>query len=171
SFTFKIEVTNPGTEDLVLTELVDDVYGNLNGRGTCATGGTIEPGETYACEFTVEFTGNGGASQTDTVTATGEDDEGNQVEDIDDAVIRLVAPPVSPTVSPPPTLRPAPPAPPAPPRPQAPSVLSRTGGALLPFLALALALIAGGMVLRSSGPAFDAGRPAGRPRRRADRRR
>ncbi|CAN5806197.1 hypothetical protein BH23ACT12_BH23ACT12_16020 [soil metagenome] len=33
-----MEVKNPGTEPIVLTELVDDIYGNLNGEGSCDTG-------------------------------------------------------------------------------------------------------------------------------------
>ena len=34
-----------------LTSLVDSAFGNLNGQGTCATGGTIAGGATYTCSF------------------------------------------------------------------------------------------------------------------------
>ena len=41
--TFKVEVKNPGTEPIILTELIDDIYGDLNGKGTCGTGGSLPP--------------------------------------------------------------------------------------------------------------------------------
>ena len=37
----------------------------------------IAVGGSYSCSFTGTFTGNAGASQTDVVTATARDDEGN----------------------------------------------------------------------------------------------
>ncbi|HEX2054381.1 MAG TPA: Ig-like domain repeat protein [Actinomycetota bacterium] len=160
TFTFTVEVRNPSDVDIVLTELTDDVYGDLDGMGSCDTGGTIEAGESYTCEFDVEYTGSAPQSQTDTVTATGEDDDGNEVTDSDDATIRLVAAPsASPTPpppAPPPGAPPAPPPPPPPPAPPAPAPpaaprqpLSRTGGDFLKWFAFGLALISAGSVLRS----------------------
>ena len=70
SFNFTVKVTNNGVADGDLTKLVDDVYGDLNGLGTCATGGTIPVGNSYSCVFSGSFTGVAGDSQTDTVTAT-----------------------------------------------------------------------------------------------------
>ncbi len=173
SFTFHVEVKNPGTEPIVLIDLTDDIYGDLNGKGTCDTGGTIAAGGTYTCDFTAEFTGTAGQSQTDIVTATGEDDEGNEVTDNDDAIVKLVAPPAaSPTPSPTPTKSPTPVPPPPPPpaapqpptKPPAPPIV-RTGADSLPFFALALALISAGFVMRTRRP--DTGtRPE---RRRRDR--
>jgi hypothetical protein len=161
SFTFTVEVHNPGTEPIELTELTDDVYGDLNGKGTCDTGGTIAAGATYRCEFTVEFTGSAGQSQTDVVTAEGEDDDGNEVQDTDDAIIKIVAPPpATPTPTPPsptPTKSPAPvpvPTKPAPP-------LARTGLDFLPFFSLALALISAGLVMRTRRPVGGTGRRRG----------
>jgi uncharacterized repeat protein (TIGR01451 family) len=150
SFTFTVEVRNPGTEPIELTELTDDIYGDLDGKGTCDTGGIIAAGATYRCQFTVEFTGSAGQSQTDVVTAKGEDDDGNEVEDTDDAIIKIVAQPtVSPTPSPTPTRSPAPA--PVPTRPAPPLV--RTGMDFLPFFSLALALISAGLVMRTRRPA------------------
>jgi hypothetical protein len=169
SFTFRVEVKNPGTEPIILIELTDDIYGDLNGRGTCDTGGTIAAGATYTCEFTAEFTGSGGQSQTDIVTAKGEDDEGNEVTDNDDAIVKLVAPPAAaPTPSPTPTKSPTPPPPPPPPpaAPKAPTnPLVRTGADFLPFFALALALISAGFLLRTKRPA-GLGQNPGRKRKK-----
>jgi uncharacterized repeat protein (TIGR01451 family) len=168
AFTFHVEVKNPGIEPIILIELTDDIYGDLNGRGTCDTGGTIAAGGTYTCDFTADFTGAAGKSQTDIVTAKGEDDEGNEVTDNDDAIVRLVAPPAAtPTPSPTPTKSPTttpPPPPPAAPKPPT-SPLVRTGADFLPFFALALALISAGFVMRNRRPLTGAGRSPGRRRR------
>jgi hypothetical protein len=76
-FTFTVVVNNPSTNTPVtITQLVDNVYGNLATRAgsTCGAliGVTLAPGATSApCTFTGSFTGVAGASQTDTVTVTG----------------------------------------------------------------------------------------------------
>ena len=150
AFAFRVEVRNPGVEPILLTHLVDDIYGDLNGRGTCRTGGTIQPGGSYVCEFEVQFTGNSARSQTDVVTATARDDEGNQVQDSDDATIRITPVAVSPTPPPPPPGAAPPPPPPPPPVAPKPSVLTRTGADFLQWFAFALALISGGLVMRAS---------------------
>ncbi len=91
SFTFNLVITNVGPEAVTITDLTDDVYGNLNGRGSCVVGATLAPnGGTYSCSFTGDFFGNAGASQTDTVTVSGVDDDGSRTTARDDAVVRLV---------------------------------------------------------------------------------
>ncbi|MCA1683557.1 MAG: hypothetical protein LC708_00255, partial [Actinobacteria bacterium] len=86
TFTFSVVVTNTSIKPLTLTSLVDNVYGDLNGRGTCATGSVLAAsGGTYSCSFPGVFNGVGGQTQTDTVTATGVDRTGNQVSAMDDA--------------------------------------------------------------------------------------
>jgi uncharacterized repeat protein (TIGR01451 family) len=89
TFTFDVTVTNDSEEDVTLVSLVDDVYGDLNGEGSCATGGTIVAGETYSCSFTGSFNGDAGDSQTDTVTATVEDEEKSGASNFDDATVSL----------------------------------------------------------------------------------
>jgi hypothetical protein len=73
SFDFTVTVHNTSTEAVTLTSLTDNVYGDLNGQGTCATGGTIAAGQSYTCVFSGQFTGKAGDSQTDTVTAVATD--------------------------------------------------------------------------------------------------
>ena len=72
-----------------LLTLVDDIYGDLAGVGTCATGGTIAVGGHYSCSFSKDFAGDAGASQTDTVTATAADDEGGPASGTDAATVTL----------------------------------------------------------------------------------
>src|SRR5205085_1161358 len=66
-FTYTIVVTNTSIESVTITALTDDVYGNLNSRGTCTTalGTTLAPTANYTCAFTAPFTGAAGASLTD----------------------------------------------------------------------------------------------------------
>ncbi len=115
-FTFSITVTNTSVEPVTLQSLVDVPYGDITrvaGRitaTTCAVPRAIGVGGSYSCSFTGTFTGNAGASQTDTVTATARDDEGNPATASDDAVVRLtdVLPTMSVTKTPVPTSLPEP---------------------------------------------------------------
>ncbi|MDI1462140.1 hypothetical protein QEZ54_14295 [Catellatospora sp. KI3] len=77
TFAFTINVTNTSAGTVTLSGLVDDVYGNLNGNGTCATGGSIAAASSYNCSFNGSFTGTPNQSQTDTVTATVTDAAGS----------------------------------------------------------------------------------------------
>ncbi|MFN2606794.1 MAG: beta strand repeat-containing protein, partial [Acidimicrobiales bacterium] len=97
SFTFTVTVKNTSTDVLTVTSLTDNVYGDLNGKGTCRTGGTIAVGGTYTCSFTGTFTGNGGDRQTDTVTATATNPRNQSVTATAQATVSLTAVPVTPT--------------------------------------------------------------------------
>ena len=115
-FTFSITVTNTSVEPVTLQSLVDVPYGDITrvaGRitaTTCAVPRAIGVGGSYSCSFTGTFTGNAGASQTDVVTATARDDEGNPATASDDAAVRLtdVLPTMSVTKTPVPTSLPEP---------------------------------------------------------------
>ncbi len=81
-----IAVTNESpVEPLTLTTLVDDVLGNLDGKGDCSVPQTVAPLDTYSCSIPQTLNGNAGRSETDTVTATGEDNERNTVTKADGA--------------------------------------------------------------------------------------
>jgi hypothetical protein len=98
--TFTVLVTNSSVEAVTLTALDDDIYGDLNGQGTCATGGTIAAnGGTYSCTFIKSVTGNAGDSHTDVVTAEGTDDEGNTDTDTDSATVDIENAPPSATLT------------------------------------------------------------------------
>ena len=105
NFTFKVVVSNLSTssqDTLEITSLVDDVYGDLTTSGhdgivstTCgAVEGTVlapkgEEGDSVTCTFVGSFTGNFGASETDTVKAIGKDEEGNTTSAEDSAEVEL----------------------------------------------------------------------------------
>jgi hypothetical protein len=111
TFTFTFTVTNTGPEPVRVTSLVDDVYGNLNGRGTCAVGARLAAnGGSYTCTFSGNFFGDAGASQTDVITATAQDDAGQTVTSQSQATVRItdVVPTITVTKSPSPVSRPEP---------------------------------------------------------------
>ncbi len=84
---YEVSVTNNLGYAATLSTLTDNVYGDLNGEGNCATGGTIADGATYTCNFPGEVTCEDSPSLTDTVTAklTYTTDDGAQNEASDSA--------------------------------------------------------------------------------------
>ncbi|MGH9125183.1 MAG: beta strand repeat-containing protein [Acidimicrobiales bacterium] len=104
TFTFTVQVTNPSTTDpITITSLVDNIYGDLSTRAgsTCGAliGVTLAPGATSSpCTFTGPFTGVSGASQTDTVTVTGMDSNGNTATATAMATVSLT-PAITPEIS------------------------------------------------------------------------
>src|SRR5829696_4516360 len=98
--TFDVKVDNTSAVDSVtISSLTDDVYGNLDGKGSCDVPQTIAPGASYSCSFTGAVSGNAGSSHTDVVTASGKDDDGNDVSDSDDATVTITNVPSSITVT------------------------------------------------------------------------
>ncbi len=96
-FSVSVENTSGATDPITITSLTDDIYGDLDGQGDCSVPQVIQPGDTYECAFTGAVSGDSGSSHTDTVTASGSDDEGTPVSDSDDAVVTItdVAPEIS----------------------------------------------------------------------------
>jgi uncharacterized repeat protein (TIGR01451 family) len=85
--TFTVKVTNTSLEPVTLTNLVDDIHGNLNGQGTLVVPQTIPAGDFYQGTFTVTLSGDAGDSETDIVSATVQDNDGNSVTETDDATV------------------------------------------------------------------------------------
>jgi len=110
SFSFTFTVTNTGPEPVTVTSLVDNIYGDLNGRGTCAIGAVLARGATYTCTFSGNFFGNAGSGQTDTITVTVRDNAGTTVTSQSSATVTLVnvPPTIGVTKSPDPVSRPEP---------------------------------------------------------------
>ncbi len=88
-FTFTVTVTNTVQEALTLTNLVDDIHGNLNGQGTCSVPQQIAVGGAYTCQFPATVTGTAGYTETDTVMATAQDSDGNSANASDDATVTI----------------------------------------------------------------------------------
>lgn len=90
--TFTVTVKNTSAADTVkINSLVDNVYGDLNGQGTCAVGAMLAPGESYICAFSAVITGDPGSDHFNQVTATGEDDDKNPVEASGSAKVSIKA--------------------------------------------------------------------------------
>jgi uncharacterized repeat protein (TIGR01451 family) len=96
-FTYTVTVTNTGSTDVTLTTLTDSISGDLNGKGTCATGGTIAAGASNTCMFARNFTGVAGSSQTDTVTAGVTDASGTTASGSGSATVTITAAAPAPT--------------------------------------------------------------------------
>jgi uncharacterized repeat protein (TIGR01451 family) len=99
--TFTITVTNNSVSSDPVTiaddpqrdpvaGLYDSIYGDLNGLGDCTVPQIIAAGSSYSCSFTADVTGNSGYSETDTVTASGTDDDGNPVSDSESATVTIL---------------------------------------------------------------------------------
>jgi hypothetical protein len=104
--TFTVSVTNVGIDpsnNVTLNTLNDSIYGDITTAGhdgilstTCSVPQVIpaddrNPGgiDTYTCQFTTSITGNAGDVETDIVTATGVDDNGNTLNGEDTAQVTL----------------------------------------------------------------------------------
>jgi uncharacterized repeat protein (TIGR01451 family) len=101
-FTVEVRNNSVASDTVTITSLVDDPDGagpaqeiDLDGMGSCDVPQTIQPGGTYTCKFTRTVTGNAGDQKTDVVTASGRDDDGNEVSDDDDATVTLTDVPSS----------------------------------------------------------------------------
>ncbi|MHC5004975.1 MAG: hypothetical protein ACYTJ0_17850, partial [Planctomycetota bacterium] len=88
---FTVEILNASgsTDPVTLNTLIDDVHGDLDGRGSCLVPQNLAPGSSYACSFETSFVGAEGDSETDTVTAEGVDDEGTAVGGMASATVTL----------------------------------------------------------------------------------
>ena len=110
--TFSVEVINASASEAVLiTSLVDDIHGNLSGRGSCDTVSeaqprSIDPGDVYECAFSETLQGVGGSSETDTITANGFGAvSSDDVTAFDQAEVRFTATPVDISVTKTPSTR------------------------------------------------------------------
>ncbi len=90
--TFTVTITNYSSpsDPVTITSIVDNVHGDLNGQGTCSVPQTLQPGESYTCQFSAAVEGSAGYTEIDVVTASGHDDEDTPVEDSDDAEVSIV---------------------------------------------------------------------------------
>lgn len=75
--TFTFTVKNNSAEPVLITKLEDDKFGDLNGLGTCATSQLLSGNESYSCTVTKKIGDWTLTPFNNTVTATGQDNEGN----------------------------------------------------------------------------------------------
>lgn len=84
---FTVVVTNEDTVNFTLNSLSDDKFGDLNGVGNCAVPQTIAAGAQYSCSFDKTLASDNLVTHVNTVTASGQDPEGNQASKSDDASV------------------------------------------------------------------------------------
>jgi hypothetical protein len=88
---FNVVVTNNSvsSDPVTINSLTDSIHGNLDGQGNCNVPETIEAGGNYTCSFPAFVGSNAGESETDLVTASGSDDDGNAVSASDSATVNV----------------------------------------------------------------------------------
>ena len=93
AITFEVEVFNESdrTDVLTLNSLIDDKFGDLNGKGTCATGGTLASDASYQCEFQETLSGTAGTDHTNTISATLSDSVGRTITATASATVSFIA--------------------------------------------------------------------------------
>jgi Kelch motif protein len=90
--TYFMSLINDSGEQVTVTSLVDDTFGNLNGQGSCATGAVLAAGATYSCSYQGTVSGPAGTNVTNTVTGNAKN-AGNIVgTDTGSTTVSIVAP-------------------------------------------------------------------------------
>lgn len=89
--TFSVVVINRGPEAGTLTALIDSIFGDLNGQGTCAVPQPLAGnGGTYACSFKATVAGSAQIPHRNTVTARVSDDDGNTGQAAGSATVNFI---------------------------------------------------------------------------------
>ena len=76
-------------DELELTVLNDDIYGDLDGKGDCALPIVIPPRGTEFCRFQERVIGNAGRVVTDVITAEAVNGRGQAASAADDASVEI----------------------------------------------------------------------------------
>ena len=87
---FTVSVENIGPVDITLSELVDDTFGDLNGKGSCSYPQSLVPGAIYSCAFTRLISGIAPHIHKNTVTASAVDAADNTVFAADGAFVEII---------------------------------------------------------------------------------
>ncbi|WP_110456650.1 hypothetical protein [Shewanella algidipiscicola] len=88
--TYTVDVTNTSDawdSPLLLSSLMDNKFGNLDGQGDCAINGYIAQGGTYSCSFSQFISGSQAGSHTNIVTAKALDNENDQASNADSETV------------------------------------------------------------------------------------
>ena len=96
-FTFTVTVQNTSGESVTILSLVDDIHGSQAGDADCQVGTVLAVSASCQFSFVGNFTGNAGASETDTVTVCVEDNDENEICDDDPETVTITD--VAPTVT------------------------------------------------------------------------
>ncbi len=97
-YTVRIDNTSNIQDPVTITSLSDNVFGGLNGQGTCSIPQTIAPSAQYSCVFDKAVSGSPGGTHNNTVSASGVDDENSAVSGQGSASVVIFTP--TPTATP-----------------------------------------------------------------------
>ena len=94
---FTVTATNDGIDpnnDVTVDSVIDDVHGDvgatcLDDMDNSLIGQTIPAADSLTCSFTAMVLGDAGFSETDTVTVSGTDDNGNMLSGMDPATVTI----------------------------------------------------------------------------------
>jgi hypothetical protein len=85
--TFTFDVVNISSEAGILTSLVDNQFGDLNGQGTCSLPQPLAASDgSYACSISEFLTGEADSEHVNIVTAIAENEAGEDIKE-DDAIV------------------------------------------------------------------------------------
>jgi hypothetical protein len=90
---YDVTITNVSgvTDTVIIDSVLDDRFGDLNGRGNCSFPVTLPPGTSRVCRFLETLNGQAGDTHVNVVSVSGRDEEGSAVSGSDDAVVTFVA--------------------------------------------------------------------------------
>ncbi len=87
---YTVNIANQGALSVTLTSLLDNPFGDLNGKGTCSVPQMIGAGGSYSCNFAEQITGIAGDTHTNTVTGEATDENNNSATDSDDETVSII---------------------------------------------------------------------------------
>lgn len=90
--TFTLHIVNDGPITVTLSTLDDDVWGDLNGRGTCLTPQAVGLSGMYSCDYGGIVSGQAGQAVAHTAVAGGSGQNDMSVSGSDTAVVTIAAP-------------------------------------------------------------------------------
>ena len=92
----RIDIFNTGSANVTIDSMIDDVFGDLDGQGTCRLPQIVPQNPdsgVYTCTYTARINGVGGTTRDNTVTASGTDSSGNLINSSDTSTVQILGVP------------------------------------------------------------------------------
>ena len=94
--TMRVDIFNTGSANVTITAMIDDVFGNIDGQGSCALPQIVPQNPdsgVYTCTYPALITGTSGSIHSNTLTATGSDTSGNPINSTDTTTVEILGAP------------------------------------------------------------------------------
>jgi hypothetical protein len=95
--TMRVDIFNTGSANVTINSMIDSVYGDLDGQGSCALPQVVPQNPdsgVYTCTYPALISGSSGTVQTNTLLASGMDSSGNSISGSDTTSIQIVDSPM-----------------------------------------------------------------------------